>query len=68
MPMVKTVRGHVLSTVLMIYVTLSLELVSSVTLDSKGLAVKMVCKTQIHLNFMCRIGSFYYVSEENHLF
>lgn len=44
MPMVKTVRGHVLSTVLMIYVTLSLERVSSVTLDSKGLAVKMVCK------------------------
>lgn len=42
MPMVETVQGHVLSTVLMIYVTLSLELVSSVTLDSKGLVVKMV--------------------------
>lgn len=44
MPMVETVRGHVLPTVLMIYVTLSLERVSSVTLDSKGLAAKMVCK------------------------
>lgn len=44
MSMVKTVRGHVLSTVYMIYVTLSLEIVSSVTLDSKDLAVKMVCK------------------------
>lgn len=44
MPMVRIVREHVLPIVLMIYVTLSLELVSSVTLDSKDLAVKMVCK------------------------
>lgn len=42
--MVRTVRAHVLSTVLMIYVVLSLELVSSVTLDLKDLAVQMVCK------------------------
>lgn len=60
MPMVKTVRGHVLSTVLMIYVTLYLENVSSVTLDSKGLAVKVVCETHIYLDFISRIFSFYY--------